>query len=124
MGCLMAQMEIGVLVIQAIVIGVPVTFLLLTARFVQSARAFDRRFRKAYPQVADELRSHWPAYMSRLNPCPLFYFSLFESGMVPDDKLRTLRRRAIVYFAAMCAHICLVAAFLSFVGWRIDVGQQ
>ena len=112
----MAQMEMGLLVIQAIMVGVPLTFILLLVRMFRAARAFDRHFQATYPIIADELRSHWPVYMSKFSPCPLLHFSLFESNMVKDEKLRTLRRKAIVSFIA----IGLLIALLVLLGFCID----
>lgn len=109
----MAQMEMGVLVIQTIIVGVPLTFILLTIRMFRAARAFDRHFQATYPAVADELRSHWPAYMNRFSPFPLLHFSLFESNMVKDEKLRTLRRKAIVSFIAIGLLVFLLVLLLS-----------
>ena len=115
----MAQMEMGVLVIQAIIVGVPLTFILLAIRMFRAARAFDRHFQATYPVIADELRSHWPAYMSKFSPCPLcplFYFSLFESDRVKDEKLRALRKKAIHSFIA----IGLLTALLVLLLFCID----
>ena len=112
----MAQMEVGVLVIQAIIVGVPLAFILLAIRMFRTARAFDRCFQNTYWDIADELRSYWPAYMSRFSPfpcCPLFYFSLFESHMVPDEELRALRCKAIHSFMTIGLLIVLLVLLLS-----------
>ncbi len=112
----MAQMEMGVLVIQAIIVGVPLTFILLAIRMLRALRAFDRHFQTAYPALADELRSHWPAYMSKFSPWALFFFSLYESDIVKDEKLCALRRKAIFWFIA----IGLLIALLVLLGFCID----
>ena len=112
----MAQMEMGVLLIQAIIVGVPLTFILLAIRMFRAARAFDRHFQRTYPAIADELRSHWPAYMRKFSPwplCPLFHLSLFESDMVPDEKLGAFRRKAIHSFIAIGLLILLLVLLLS-----------
>jgi hypothetical protein len=109
-------MELAILVVQGIAIGVPLALVLLVVRMFRAARAFDRHFQETYPREAEEARSHWPAYVSMFDLWALCYFSLFESDMVKDEKLRALRRRAITSFVAIAFLIVSLTVLLSFIG--------
>ena len=90
----MAEMQTGVLIIQAMMIGIPLAFILLVVRFVRAARAFNRHFQRTYPRAAEEAKSRWPGFVSMMSPYPMFQLSLYESDLAKDDELRLWRKKA------------------------------
>jgi len=119
----MVKMEAGVLLIQAVMVGVPLIFILLTIHFYRAARAFDRCLQNSYPHIANEVKNHWPVFLIKLSPFPLLYCSLYENDIVKDNELRTLRKKAIVSFLTICVLVALLVLWAFCIDATTTPGQ-